>query len=150
MRKEEQLLDRDQQILNRLARIEHKVDSLDQTNAFALRAESEKHFQSAKEIFGSSTRRAQIYLAANGARSVQDIADFLRMKRPNVSPELQYLREEGLLEIIDTIGGRDIWSKKPIDRTLRISQFLCDEFSLDKNGQPVKVAKKSRKTRKSR
>jgi hypothetical protein len=28
-------LDRDQQILNRLSKIEHKVDSLEQTTAFA-------------------------------------------------------------------------------------------------------------------
>src|SRR5260370_34251996 len=99
--------DRDQQILSRLARIEHKVDSIDQTNAFALRAESEKHFKEVKKIFGRSIRRAQVYLAANGQRSVEQIATFLKMKRQNVGPDLRVLREEGLLEIVDTTGGRD-------------------------------------------
>jgi hypothetical protein len=37
-------LDRDRQILGQLAKIEHKVDSLDQTIAFALRADAAKHF----------------------------------------------------------------------------------------------------------
>ena len=32
-----------QQILSRLGNIEQKVDSLDETNAFALRAEADKH-----------------------------------------------------------------------------------------------------------
>ena len=35
--------ERDQQILNRLSRIEHRVDSIDQTSAFAMRAEADKH-----------------------------------------------------------------------------------------------------------
>lgn len=38
--------DRDQQILRRLANIEHKIDSLEQTTAFALRADAEQHFES--------------------------------------------------------------------------------------------------------
>jgi hypothetical protein len=59
-------LDRDQQILNRLSKIEHKVDSLEQTTAFALRADAEKHSASVWEIFKKSKRRAQVYLAADG------------------------------------------------------------------------------------
>lgn len=46
--------DRDQQILRRLANIEHKIDSLEQTTAFALRADAERHFESVKKIFGNS------------------------------------------------------------------------------------------------
>src|SRR6266849_6534132 len=109
-------LDRDQQILNRLAKIEHKVDSLERTTAFALRAEAQKHFDSVKEIFRNGKRRAQVYLAADGQRSVHQIAEYLGMQPPNVSRELQTLAEEGLLEIIDTDGGANIWCKTPIDR----------------------------------
>lgn len=137
-------LDRDQQILSRLGKIEHKVDSLDQTHAFALRADSDKHLAVAKAIFGGSKRRAQIYLAANGSRSVQEIASHLRMQRQNVGPELKRLAEEGLLEIVDTSGGRDIWAKKAIDRTVRISQFLRQEYSLGVDGRPVSRTKKRR------
>lgn len=137
-------LDRDQQILNRLAKIEHKVDSIEQTNAFALRAEADKHTAVVKNIFGTSRRRAQVYLAANGARSVQEIAAYLGMKRQNVGPELSTLGEEGLLELVDSHGGKDMWAKKPLDRTLRITRFLCDEFRLQKNGLREPANKKSR------
>lgn len=133
--RQEQSLDRDQQILGRLGNIEHKVDSVDQTSAFALRADAEKHLGEVKKIFRNSLRRAQIYLAVNGQRGVQEIADHLRMQRQNVGPDLNFLREEGLLELIDSRGGKDIWAKKPVDRTVRITKFLCDEFSLTKDGR---------------
>src|SRR5712691_11634087 len=126
----EQAQDRDQQILDRLAKIEHKVDSIEQTNAFALRPEAEKYFAEVKKIFGRSLRRAQVYLAADGARSVQEIAQHLAMQRQNVGPDLKHLCDEGLLELVESHGNRDIWAKKPVDRTLRITPFLCREFNL--------------------
>jgi DNA-binding MarR family transcriptional regulator len=141
--------DRDQQILNRLARIEHKVDSLEQTTAFALRADSEKHFNSVKEIFRKSKRRAQVYLAVDGQKGVKEIAEHLRMKRQNVGPELKGLSEEGLLEIIDSQGGKDVWGKKPVDRTLRITKFLKEQYGLSSDGLPARP-KKNRKRRTSK
>lgn len=146
-RRQEQTLDRDQQILDRLAKIEHKVDSIEQTNAFALRAEADKHFAEVKKIFGRSRRRAQIYLAADGARSVQEIAKHLYIQRQNVGPDLKRLGEEGLLELVDSQSNRDIWAKKPIDRTLRITPFLCREFALQSNGLKQNSGKKAARRR---
>jgi len=137
--------DRDQQILSRLARIEHKVDSLDQTAAFALRADADKHFGEVHKIFGKSKRRVQVYLAVNGARSVQEIAEHLTMKRQNVGPDLKLLAEEGLIEIVDTEGGKDIYAKKPLDRSLRVSKFLQEEFELGPSGLELTGAKRKRK-----
>ncbi len=129
--------DRDQQVLSRLARIEHKVDSLEQTTAFALRADADRHFESVKQIFKRSGRKAQVYLAANGERSVNEIANHLGMKSPNVSKALSQLGEEGLVEIIENDGGSHIWGKTPLDRTLRITPFLMKEYSLDNTGKKV-------------
>lgn len=151
MRMSSEKQDRDQQILSRLARIEHRVDSIDQTSAFALRAEAKKHFQSIKQIFGESKRRAQVYLAVDGNRGVQEIAAHLGMKRQNVGPELHELQREGLLELADSQGGKDIWTKKALDRTLRVSVFLQDEFGLHANGTAAsKVGKKRRTSKKGK
>lgn len=139
-------VDRDQNILSRLSRIEHKVDSMDQTQAFALRADAEKHFKSVQAIFQSGKRRAQIYLAADGVRGVQEIAKHLRMQRQNVGRDLKKLAAEGMLEIVDTNGGKDIWAKKPVDRTLRISQFLQNEFSLRSDGLSAAAKRVKRKS----
>jgi DNA-binding MarR family transcriptional regulator len=130
--------DRDQQILRRLANIEHKVDSLEQTTAFSLRADAEKHFDSVRAIFGNRMRLVQVYLAANGVRSVQSIADLLNMKSPNVSRELRLLQLEGLLEVSENEGGETFWCKKPIDQTIRISALLQKEYELNKDGLPNK------------
>src|SRR5207249_4368659 len=134
VKREDKKQDRDQQILSRLASIQHKVDSIEQTNAFALRADKEKHENSLRDIFRNGKRRAQVYLSANGARSVQEIADHLKMKRPNVSAQLKALATEGILEIAYSSGGKDYWSKKPLDHTIRITRFLCNEFSLSDDG----------------
>jgi DNA-binding transcriptional ArsR family regulator len=136
--------DRDQQILSRLAHIEHKVDSIDETNAFALRADASRHMETIKNIFRRGKRRAQVYLAADGTRGVVEIARHLGMKQPNVSPDLKILKEEGLLELVDATGRRDIWAKKSIDRTLRISKYLCGEYNLKLDGRPDKSKKKAR------
>ena len=131
-----------QQILSRLAHIEHKVDSIDETNAFALRAEAGKHEETVKKIFKNGIRRAQVYLAADGNRSVVDIAGHLGMKTPNVSKQLRILKEEGLLELIDASGKQDFWAKKTIDKTLRITKYLCEEYHLKPEGRPSLAVKK--------
>jgi DNA-binding transcriptional ArsR family regulator len=126
--------DRDQQILSRLAQIQHKVDSIDETNAFALRAEADKHRDTVKQIFKRSKVRAQVYLAADGLRGVNEIADHIGVKRQQITPEIRVLKDEGLLELVDAPGGRDVWAKKAIDRTLRISKLLCEEYRLSPDG----------------
>jgi DNA-binding transcriptional ArsR family regulator len=129
--------DRDQQLLRRLTNIEHKVDSLDQTTAFSLRANAQEHYASVRKIFGRSKRRVQVYLAANGNRSVDEISELLSMSAPNVSRELSILEEEGLLEVQEIEGGRTYWGKKAIDRTIRISRHLKEEFEFGDDGLPV-------------
>ena len=134
-----------QQILSRLAHIEHKVESIDETNAFALRAEEDEHQKTVKKIFKRGKRRAQVYLAADGTRGVIEIAKHLGMKQPNVSPQLKALKYEGLLEVVDVPGRQDFWAKKTIDRTLRISQYLCMEYSLKPDGRSNGPRKRKKK-----
>jgi DNA-binding transcriptional ArsR family regulator len=136
--------DRDQQILSRLAHIQQKVNSIDETNAFALRAEAAKHMETVEKIFKRGMRRAQIYLAADGTRGVAEIARNLGMKQPNVSPHLKVLKEEGLLELVGTTGRRDIWAKKAIDHSLRISKYLCGKYNLKLDGRSDKAKKKTK------
>lgn len=135
MASDKERLDRDQQLLNRLAKIEHKVDALEQTTAFALRADAEKHLGPVRAIFSRGKRRAQIYLAADGGRSVQEIAAHPDMKPPNVSRELVRLADDGLVELVETTGNTSIYGKTPLDRTLQISRFLCKEYKLGSDGK---------------
>src|SRR5262249_10852128 len=99
---------------------------------------SDKYAAEVRKIFKKSLRRAQVYLAANGQHGVEEIAAYLRMKRQNVGRELKFLAEEGLLEIFDTAGGRAICATKSLDKTVRISKYLCKEFSLSHDGRPMR------------
>lgn len=137
-----------QQILSRLAHIEHKVDSIDETNAFALRAQAPSHQKTIQQIFKRGKRRAQVYLAANGTRGVVEIAKHLHMKTPNVSPQLKHLKNEGLLELMEARGRQDFWTKKSIDRTLRITQYLCEAYNLLPDGRPNRTKKNKKRKKK--
>ncbi len=64
------------------------------------------------------------------------IAGHLGMNQQNVSRDLQLLGDEGLLEIIENNGGSKFWGKKALDRTLRVTKFLCAEYSLAHDGKP--------------
>jgi DNA-binding transcriptional ArsR family regulator len=94
-----------------------------------------------KKVFKGSKRKAQVYLAANGSRSVGDIADHLGMKRQNVGRELKILAEEDLLTVFPE-GGRDVWCKLAVDRTIGISRFLMREYRLQEDGTLAKAKPK--------
>lgn len=102
---------------------------MDETAAFALRADREKHLATVKAIFGTSKRRARVYLAANGKRTVGDIAQALNLQRPNVSVEVKKLTEDGLLSV-RSVGSQSYYYKKTIERTLGISRYLTEHFEV--------------------
>jgi hypothetical protein len=61
-----------------------------------------------------------------------------------VSPQLKLLKEEGLLQLVDAAGRQDFWTKKTIDKTLRISQYLSKEYNLKPDGRPNSGSKKKK------
>lgn len=140
--------DRDQVLLSRISKIQHKVDSLEQTTAFALRADSKRHLAEVQKIFKKSIQRARVYLSANGSRSVQEIAKHVSMQSPNVSVELLKLVDEGLLEVVDSKGHSTIYAKTALASTLRIPQFVCQEFKLERDG--LKTPSRKLRARKRR
>jgi hypothetical protein len=127
-------VDAAQQILSRLNDIDHKVESLRHTQGFALRVNKERVFAEVKDIFRESKRKAQIYLAADGQRSVNEIASHLGIKRQHVGRGLKTLFEENLLDSFP-VGNVDIWRKTPLDRVVGITRFLMEEYGLDAAGR---------------
>ncbi len=75
-----------------------------------------------------------------------------RFKGPLTPDSYQQGWEAGLREaiqradeLVDASGRRDIWAKKAIDRTLRISKYLCEEYALHPDGRPKRTVKKKQK-----
>ncbi|MGE3961365.1 MAG: hypothetical protein AB7F65_06740 [Dehalococcoidia bacterium] len=117
------------EILRRLENIESRITSLDETDAFALRANRETYLEIISQIFGRSEVRAKAYLAADGTKTVQELADEIGVKRPNAGTELRLLAAEGLLEARQD-GAQVFYGKKALDRTLSVSRFLRERFNL--------------------
>ena len=65
-----------------------------------------------------------------------------------MSPDLKVLKQEGLLEIVDASGRQDFWAKKTIDKTLRISKYLCEQYNLRPDGRPNAASKAKKKRKK--
>lgn len=144
MNSRDDAVDAAQQILSRLNDLDHKVESLRHTQGFALRVNKDRVFAEVKDIFKQSKRKAQIYLAANGRRSVNEIAAHLGIKRQHVGRGLKTLFEENLLDSYP-VGSVDIWRKSPLDRVVGITRFLTAEYGLDSDGKPAKAKSKAKK-----
>lgn len=106
-------------------------ESMDSSMDLLLKANKEAIFGEVEAFFKKAKRRGEVYLAVDGKRTVDEIAQSLNMKAPNVSRDLTKCAEEGLIERLprpDSSGY--VWKKKRIDTVLRISQFVRHKFGL--------------------
>lgn len=107
-------------------------EAIDSSMELLIKANREAILEEIMEFFGRSKRRAEVYLAINGKRTVSDIVDLLVMKSPNVSIELSKLKEEGLIEIKEiTPDGTYIYRKRRVDKILGISKRLRKKFNIE-------------------
>jgi predicted transcriptional regulator len=128
--------DRDQQILRRLANIEGDIRSIRHTEAFVVRANLSEYMKILERIF-KGERRAQIYLAANGSRTVNEISKMLGIVQSGVSREFPKLEVEGLVKVVDKIGSNVYWGKTQLESILSISRYLMKKFNLDRDGKKL-------------
>jgi len=126
-----------QEILRRLSNIEQQVTSIDETNAFAMRASRDALQLELDAIFGNGAKRAQVYLAANNRRTVTEIASHLKILPTNVSRELTKLADDGLLTPRGE-GPSTRYRKKRVDQAIGVSRYLQRKFNLSADGLPVK------------
>lgn len=111
--------------------IRWRQESIDGSMDLLLKANREAIIAEIGNFFGNSKRRAQVYLAVDGDRSVGEITQLLNIKMPNVSTDLSKCADEGLIERIPAPSkGGFVWKKKRIDKVLHISEYLRKEFDL--------------------
>lgn len=109
--------------------IKNKVDSIESFQAFQLRAQKSEILKEIIDFFGNSSKKAEIYLAVDGEKSVSEIAESLDSDTGNVSRHLSSL--EGLIEVKEVFDGNKIYKKKKQARVLDLSGKLRSEFELD-------------------
>jgi hypothetical protein len=128
--------DAEAEILRRLANIEFQITSLDESTAFAMRANRDELLEAVDGVFRKSRQLAQVYVAANGRRSVSEIANIVNAKRQNTSAHLKRLAVEGLL-LPHIDGNQTLYRKKRLDQTLGITNRLRERFRIDADGRPL-------------
>jgi len=125
-------------ILERLIRIDNRTDAMQHNLAWLVRANEPQLKQELIAAFGNSARRVQVYVALDGIKNVQAIADSLGMKQPNVSRDLLWLKKRGLIDIVEADGQGTVYKKTIFDSIINLSEELTKKCSLDKHGLPSK------------
>ena len=106
-------------------------ESMDSSMDLLLKANKEAILGEIEMFFSNARRRAEVFLAVDGQRTVEEIAKVLQMNSPNVSRDLTKCAEEGLIErIAQSGGGGFVWKKKRIDQVLHLSAFFRKKFGL--------------------
>lgn len=105
-------------------------EAIDSSLELLIKANRNAILDEIMNFFGRSKRRAQIFLAVDGKRTVQNITELLHMKKPNVSADLTRLKEEGLIEIKKITKEGYIYKKRRVDRILGISRKLRKKFGI--------------------
>ncbi len=113
------------QIAQDVREIKWHQEAIDSSMELLIKANSEKILEEIFKFFGRSKRKAEVFLAVDGQRTVEDITDFLGMQKPNVSRHLTSLKEEGLVEIKKvTRGGYYVYKRRRVDKILGLSKKL--------------------------
>jgi len=125
-------------ILERLIRIDNRTDAMQHNLAWLVRSNEPQLKQELIAAFGNSARRVQIYVALDGVKNVQAIADALGMHQPHVSRDLLWLKKRGLIDVVEADGQGTIYKKTIFDSIINLSEELAKKFSLNKHGLPSK------------
>ena len=120
------------EIAKDIREIKWHQEAIDSSMELLLKANRDAILVEIMGFFGRSKRRAQVFLAVDGKRTVADLTKLLALQKPNVSADLTRLKNEGLIEIKKiTSEGYYIYKKRRVDRILGVSKKLRQKFELD-------------------
>lgn len=106
-------------------------EAIDSSMELLIKANRDSILSEIMAFFGESRRRAEVFLAVDGKRTVEDITQTLAMKKPNVSTQLTKLKEEGLIEIKRITSKGHVYKKRRVDKILGISKKLKNKFEIE-------------------
>ena len=127
----------DPNILEKLIRIDNRTDSMRHSLDWLVRANEPQLLDTLIKAFGKSVIRAQVYLALDGKKNVNDLAKALQLVREAVSREIAWLKKKGLIAPIDASGRGTVYKRTQLDSIIHLSEHLARQFHLDKYGRLV-------------
>lgn len=120
-----------EEVARDIREIKWHQEAIDSSMELLIKANRNAILAEIMSFFGRSKRRAQVFIAVDGKRTVEDITQLLNMKKPNVSSELTRLKEEGLIEIKKITKEGYIYKKRRVDKILGISRMLKNKFGIE-------------------
>jgi predicted transcriptional regulator len=128
----------DNKILERLVRIDNRTDAIQHNLAWLVRANEPELKVTLIAAFGNSVRRVQVYVALDGTKNVNELADFLSIHQPHVSREIKWLKKKGLIDLAEGNGQGSVYQKTIFDSIINLSEALAKKFKLDSQGRRLK------------
>jgi len=119
-----------EEVARDIREIKWHQEAIDSSMELLIKANRDAILSEIMAFFGKSGRRAQVFLAVDGRRTVEDITQMLDMKKPNVSSQLARLMDEGLVEIKRITRRGRVYKKRRVDRILGISRKVRRKFEI--------------------
>jgi DNA-binding MarR family transcriptional regulator len=108
--------------------IKYKVDGIEKSVDLLLRANRKQIIEDLMAFFGKSKDRVKVFLAIDGEKSVNQIAEELKMKDQNVSKRITELEREVLIRVKKTVGHSKIYEQTEKVAILNLRKELQKKF----------------------
>jgi len=109
--------------------INYKMEDVEKSVGLLLKARRQEVIADLMEnCFRKSIEKIRVFLAIDGESSVNDIANKLGIKAPNVSRHIRDFLENDLIKMKNTEGAKIIYEKTSQVRRLRLNKHLLDNF----------------------
>jgi DNA-binding MarR family transcriptional regulator len=109
--------------------INYRMEDVEKSVGLLLKARRQEVIADLMEnCFRRSIEKIRVFMAIDGESSVNDIANKLGMKSPNVSRHIRDFLENDLIKMKDTEGAKIIYEKTSQVRRLRLDKYLVDNF----------------------
>jgi predicted transcriptional regulator len=117
--------------------IKWKVEGIEKSIDLLVRANRETITNDIIEFFGASKERVNVFLAVDSEKTVEQIAKYLNIKRPNVSRRLSELQDEGLINIKKNTKQGIVYEKTEKVRVLNLEKKLRKKFGITEGTKPA-------------
>jgi DNA-binding transcriptional ArsR family regulator len=104
--------------------IKYKVEAIEKSVDLLVRANRREIIEDLMIFFGKSRDRVKVFVAIDGEKSVNQIADEIKVRPQNVSRRLTELEREGLIRLKRTDGASKVYEKTEKVAILNLEKVL--------------------------
>jgi DNA-binding transcriptional ArsR family regulator len=116
--------------------IKYKVEAIEKSVDLLVRANRREIIQDLMAFFGKSRERVKVFIATDGEKSVNQIADEIKVRPQNVSRRLTELERQDLIRLKRTDGASKVYEKTEKVAILDLEKVLEKAFGPESEPSP--------------